>query len=68
MWAIYDHPPEAPAHIVLRRWEIDDDGQPRPREGTLHATLKEARAAVPLGLVRVAGGKDDALKLVETYI
>lgn len=67
LWTIYEHPRDAPEHYVLRRWEIIVD-QPEPREASRHATLEEARAAVPLGLIRMARYEQDDPTIVETYI
>lgn len=69
LWTIYEHPRDAPEHFVLRRWEIvGDPPAPEPREASKHDTLAQARAAVPLGLIRMARDEKDDLAIVETYI
>jgi hypothetical protein len=69
MWVIYDHPTDAPAHVVLRRWEfVDDPPYLQPRECSMHPTIEAARAYVPLGLVRFPRDPNDDPKIVESYL
>jgi hypothetical protein len=53
MFVIYDHPLDYPEHYVVRQWFPLATGHALPAEGyTLHATLEDARARIPKGLLR----------------
>lgn len=67
-YVIYERPRDAPEHFVVRRWLIVGGAEPIPREHTLHATLEDARKAIPPGLIRFVRFPDDDPAIVEVWI
>lgn len=49
LWVIYEHPDDHPEGYVLRRWLMSGDSL-QPGAASRHATLDEAREALPPGV------------------
>lgn len=64
---IYDSPSDYPGVFVVRRWDVGDS-QMLPMDHTVHETLFDARAALPVGLVCVDRAETDDPCIVETWL
>lgn len=70
-YAIYDHPKDYPEDFVVRRWRIVEGSlNPVPDETPFAraTSLREARAAIPPGLVHLHRHPEDDPVLVETWV
>lgn len=69
MWVVYDHPRDQPESWVVRRHVIERPGTHRPTDDhSLHQTLEEARAAIPMWCVRMERHPDDDPVIVEVWL
>lgn len=68
MWVIYERPRDYPAYYVVRRWEVDAQGARPTQEHSLHASLQEAREAIPAGLALLTRSDQDEPQIVETWL
>lgn len=72
-WTIYNHPPDAPNSIVLRRWSVvRGSTEPVPDDrAALFDTVEEARDWLDRfhpGLYRMERQADDDPTIVETWL
>lgn len=68
MWVIYERPRDYPTSYVVRRHAIGPGWTHATPDFSLHATLEEARAAVPLGAVRMERNPQDEPQILECWI
>lgn len=69
LWTIYDRPSDYPAHVVVRPFTTIA-GRDLPLAGpcTLHHDLKDARRAIPKGLVCFPRVPEDDPNVVEVWL
>jgi hypothetical protein len=70
VWAIFDHPRDYPDWWVVRAFEVvvGQQGSRASPVHTLHASLAEARASLPPGLVQLPLSKGDDPVIAETWV
>lgn len=68
MWVIYQSPSDVPAPFVVRPWAIGGASARPSANGRTAATIEEARALVPPGLVNIGRRKDDDPVIAEVWI
>lgn len=68
MWVIYERPRDYPTSYVVRRHDLTSHGMFATPHHSIHATLEEARAAVPEWTVRLERDDDDEPQIVELWI
>jgi hypothetical protein len=67
MWTIYASPLDHPGRFVVRRWLVAHTPVP-DRTCEVYATLADARAAVPRGLVRMPRSPGDDPCIVGSWL
>lgn len=67
-WVIYDHPKDYPDHWVVRVQKIVDGQVVPEQECTLHATLADARKAIPGELCLFPPFVDDDPVIAEVWM
>ena len=68
MWVVYERPKDYPTSYVVRRHAITSGGHYATPDHTIHATLEEARAAVPKWTVRLIRDPNDEPQIVECWV
>lgn len=68
MYTIYEHPRDFPNGFVVRRWTVTGAPEPVRGEATYHASIGEARRAVPQGLTLIPRSPDDDPKVLESWL
>jgi hypothetical protein len=71
LWVVYDHPPDFPDHVVVRRQFVTQHSTTpitSANIGGVYDTLNDARADIPLGHVCIGRFPDDDPVIVETWI
>lgn len=68
LWTIYERPLDYPEGYVLREWMILRGANLAPGPATRHATLAQARDAMPPGLFRLPRKETDGPHILETWI
>lgn len=66
-FVIYDSPRDFPGRFVTRRWSVTKGQKSTAHEATDHATLDEARQAVPQGLKCLPRQPEDEPQVVEAW-
>ncbi len=68
-YCIYWDPSDYPKRFVVRRWSINEDGEPIPDpECIVRTRLTGARKVIPPGFVRIGRDKRDDKTIVEVWI
>lgn len=68
MYVVYERPRDYPTSYVVRRHAITPQGHYATPDHTIHATLEEARAAVPQWMVRMVRHPNDEPQIVECWV
>lgn len=69
LYTIYDHPADYPDGFAVREWRIEAGGESPVSGGVVvKPTLKEARDALPLGVICIAKSKADDPTIVESWL
>ena len=68
MWVVYERPRDYPTSYVVRRHSITDVGSYATSDHSVHATLEEARAAVPPWTARLERDPNDEPQILESWI
>ncbi|HTF67534.1 MAG TPA: hypothetical protein VK638_33125 [Edaphobacter sp.] len=68
MWVVYERPKDYPASYVVRRHVMSQGGGYATPDHSVHATLDEARAAVPPWTVRLRRDPNDEPQILESWI
>ena len=68
IWTIYDHPSDYPDRWVVR-WMLVTKGELiKSKMAQLYATLEEARAGLPPGLICIGRNADDDPVIKEVWL
>lgn len=68
LWTVYHNPSDYPGKFVLRGFDVGHGANGPRGDCTVGDSLEEVRAAVPVGLVRVAPSELDDRTIVEVWI
>ena len=68
MWVVYERPKDYPTSYVVRRHDITREGSYATPDHTVHATLEEARTAVPYWAMRMERNPRDEPQILECWV
>jgi len=68
IWVVYERPRDYPTSYVVRRHAISQGGSYGMGDLSVHATLDEARAAIPSWTVRLERDPNDEPQILESWI